>query len=127
MDSHRFLETLRGEISHKLLLSRLARVEELLAGEPDQYGVIKALGNTVEVQNSVPTAVYCFLRSPQDYEEVVTFAVNLGGDADTLGAMAGAIAGALHGEEAVPSRWSELLEHRDRIVAAADRLWDRSG
>jgi ADP-ribosylglycohydrolase len=47
--------------------------------------------------------------SQGDYVGAVLAGVNVGRDADTIAAMAGGMAGALHGAEAVPERW------RDRI------------
>ncbi len=38
-------------------------------------------------------------------------AVNMGGDADTIGAITGGLAGALYGYEAIPVRWNMALEH----------------
>ncbi|MBF0460907.1 MAG: ADP-ribosyl-[dinitrogen reductase] hydrolase [Magnetococcales bacterium] len=43
------------------------------------------------------------------FEECVTTVVNLGGDADTTGAIAGMLAGAYHGVEAIPKRWLKAL------------------
>lgn len=125
LDRDAFLAELGSAISHPLLIERLRRVEELLEGEHDPDEVVRRIGHSVEVQNSVPTAIYCFLRSPRSFEEAVTAAVNLGGDADTLGAMCGAISGALLGESAIPARWSSVLEDRVRLITAADRLWER--
>ena len=96
-----------------------------MKGEHDPDEVVRRIGHTVEVHNSVPSAIYCFLRSPESFEEAVIRAVNLGGDADTMGAMCGAISGALLGESAIPSRWLSVLEDRERITAAADRLFER--
>ena len=45
---------------------------------------------------TVPQAVTCALES-ENYEDAVRNAISLGGDSDTLGAIAGAIAEALHG------------------------------
>ena len=53
--------------------------------------------------------------------------VNLGDDADTVGAITGALAGALHGETAIPARWLAPLELREPLRAVADRLADRAG
>ena len=50
------------------------------------------------------------------------FAVNLGGDADTNGAVAGALAGARFGAGAIPERWIEPLRQRERIGGLANRL-----
>ena len=36
--------------------------------------------------------------------------VNLGGDADTTGAIAGMLAGALYGPEQLPQRWLDALD-----------------
>ena len=50
----------------------------------------------VTCQGSVPQAIKCFLEA-EDYEEAVRLAVSLGGDGDTLAAIAGSIAEAYFG------------------------------
>ena len=50
----------------------------------------------VTCEGSVPQAIECFLEA-EDYEDAIRNAVSLGGDADTQGAMAGAIAEAFFG------------------------------
>ena len=57
-----------------------------------------------------------------DFEAAVVFAVNLGGDADTNGAVAGALAGARFGAGAIPARWIEPLLAHERIGGLANRL-----
>lgn len=47
---------------------------------------------------------------------------NLGDDANTTAAIAGQLAGAPHGVEAIPGRWRELIVNRDLIVELADGL-----
>jgi poly(ADP-ribose) glycohydrolase ARH3 len=56
------------------------------------------------------------------FEEAVSFAVRCGGDTDTLGAMAGALAGAAHGASAIPARWLDALEDGDRGRRHVERL-----
>ncbi|MCK6562928.1 ADP-ribosylglycohydrolase family protein [candidate division KSB1 bacterium] len=46
-----------------------------------------------------------------DFETAVLGSVNLGRDADTIAAIAGAIAGALHGCDRIPARWSARIAH----------------
>ncbi len=53
-------------------------------------------GNWVTCQGSVPQALVAFLDST-DFEDAVRNAVYIGGDSDTIGAMAGAIAEAYYG------------------------------
>ena len=50
--------------------------------------------------------------------------VNLGGDADTTGAIAGAIAGAQYGFEAIPKRWVNGLLLRDELVELSRELFE---
>lgn len=50
------------------------------------------------------------------FEACVVRAVNRGGDADTTGAIAGQLAGALYGVEGIPERW---LKRLDSTVTAA--------
>jgi ADP-ribosyl-[dinitrogen reductase] hydrolase len=57
-----------------------------------------------------------------DVESAIAFAVNLGGDADTNGAVAGALAGARHGAATIPARWIEPLLAHERIGGLANRL-----
>jgi ADP-ribosylglycohydrolase len=52
----------------------------------------------------------------------VTLAVNHDGDSDSTGAITGSVLGALHGDQAIPSRWLDLLELRDVVTMMADDL-----
>jgi ADP-ribosylglycohydrolase len=51
-------------------------------------------GISAFVTPSVLWSLYAFLRSPDDYWETVCVAIGVGGDTDTMAAMAGAISGA---------------------------------
>ena len=55
-----------------------------------------ALGDWVTCQGSVPHAILAFLES-EGFEDAVRNAVSIGGDSDTIGAMAGSIAEAYYG------------------------------
>jgi ADP-ribosyl-[dinitrogen reductase] hydrolase len=56
------------------------------------------------------------------FEDAVVLAVNLGDDADTVGAVTGQLAGALYGSSAIPERWLADLAWRPRIQTMADAL-----
>jgi ADP-ribosyl-[dinitrogen reductase] hydrolase len=58
------------------------------------------------------------------FENAVVSAVNLGGDADTVGACCGALAGAYWGIDAVPERWSRVVEGYDDLIRVAGSLWE---
>ena len=68
-------------------------------------------------------ALWCVLQS-SNLEEAVIRAVNLGDDADTVGAVTGALAGALWGADAIPARWLDKLAWREQITAQADELYE---
>ncbi|MGU7769189.1 ADP-ribosylglycohydrolase family protein [Burkholderia sp. MR1-5-21] len=69
------------------------------------------------VVDSFWSAIHCVL-STRSYEDCVKRAVSLGNDTDTTAAIAGGLAGALYGEDAIPARWlaalrgSEIVEDR---------------
>ncbi len=90
--------------------------------------VARALGVGFTAPDSVPTAIFSFLIHHSSFEDAVVFAVNLGGDADTIGAMCGAVAGAYLGIEAIPDRWLDALEDgvkgRTYVSSLADRLFE---
>lgn len=84
----------------------LARLHDLgLDPERDVSG----RGISTFVVPSVLWSLYAFLRSPDDYWEVVCTAIMVGGDTDTTAAMAGALAGARVGQDGLPTRLLERL------------------
>jgi poly(ADP-ribose) glycohydrolase ARH3 len=101
----------------------------LLRLHPLPEEVAETLGNGIEAQLSVPTALYAFTAHYDSFAQAVLYAVRLGGDTDTIGAMTGAIAGAFHGASAIPPNWLDALENgpqgRDYVTALADNLYDR--
>jgi len=66
-------------------------------------------------------ALSCFMQAGS-FEGALINAVNLGGDADTVGACCGALAGACWGAGAIPERWIRDLEEFPRISRVAGEL-----
>ena len=123
VDPQAFLEKLLGFTSSEVYRRKLKKAVELLEEDAERRRVVRELGNSVEAYNSVPTAVYCFLRNWRGFRDAVTYAVSLGGDTDTIGAMTGAISGAYHGVEAIPVLWRNELERGAYIEKLAEDLW----
>ena len=71
-------------------------------------------GNGMEATSSVVTAIAAFGLSPHSYEETIGNAILLGGNTDTIAAMAGAISGAYLGYAAIPSHLLENLEDQEQ-------------
>jgi ADP-ribosyl-[dinitrogen reductase] hydrolase len=90
------------------------------------------LANSGWVRHTLESAVWGLLTTGT-FEDAVVQVVNLGNDADTAGAVVGALAGAAYGLDAIPRRWRRALHGewplrsgkrwRERnLVELADRL-----
>jgi poly(ADP-ribose) glycohydrolase ARH3 len=106
-----------SEIRDKMVL-----VRTLIAKDVPPSDAARRLGRSVAVHESMPFAIYSFLRYPQSFEGCLFCAILNGGDRDTLGAMACAVSGAYLGVEAIPPTWREKLENRKHIEDLADKL-----
>lgn len=122
----RFQNKKMKEMVRKILLVE-DLMENLRADNPlSKEEVVRDLGHGIQAHESVPTALYAFLSHPHSFQEAVSYAVGLGGDTDTIGAMTGAMAGAFHGLSGIPSEWVSALEGgekgREYVIRMADRL-----
>jgi poly(ADP-ribose) glycohydrolase ARH3 len=92
---------------------------ELIEAIGDQYGL------SLRAIESVPAAIGAFVLT-NSFRESVVLAVNLGGDADTIGAMAGAVAGAYYGLQQIPQEWIDPLENgakgRDYAITCVKKI-----
>lgn len=62
----------------------------------------------------LPIALAMVKVSKGNYRESVLGGVNYGRDSDSIATMAGAISGALHGSDAIPAEWLEIVERESR-------------
>ncbi|MFF0753664.1 ADP-ribosylglycohydrolase family protein [Streptomyces sp. NPDC004267] len=69
----------------------------------------------VHAVEELPIALGMLLVGAGDYRRTVLGAVNYGRDCDSIATMAGALAGALHGESAVPPDWAERVAEASRL------------
>lgn len=130
-DPQRLLDELHEMSQTTIVRSKLEALSRgLQENHPDSL-VIAKVGNGIRASEAVAAALWAFLRYGADPEECVIRAVGFGGDTDTIGAMAGALAGALHGRSWVPARWYDNIENgpggRDEIMAVTLRLADLAG
>jgi poly(ADP-ribose) glycohydrolase ARH3 len=106
------------------LEGRLTKAAGLLDSELQPAELAAALGNRATGHESVPAAIYS-AAAHESVEAAITFAVRCGGDTDTIGAMAGAVAAARAGAGAIPSRWLDALEEGPKGRSHVERLADR--
>jgi ADP-ribosyl-[dinitrogen reductase] hydrolase len=73
------------------------------------------------VIDTLEASIWCLARS-SSYEECVLAAVNLGGDTDTTGTVAGGLAGIFYGMEALPPAWLQALARREEVESLLGAL-----
>jgi ADP-ribosyl-[dinitrogen reductase] hydrolase len=63
------------------------------------------------------------LLDSSGFSEVVQRAANLGGDSDTIGAIAGGLAGIYYGYEQIPTKYAEAILIKNRLDDISSRLY----
>jgi ADP-ribosylglycohydrolase len=82
------------------------------------------VGTSLATQESVPAAFAVLAAVPDDPWQACLLAASLGGDGDTIGAMAGAVAGACHGVGAFPPHALAVIDaHGLGLTTLADDLY----
>ena len=129
-DWNKVLSHVRKYITQDELSARMDLVERHLirGSDPEELSHEMGQANGVSgyINNTVPVAIYCWLRFPDDYASSVSQAIRLGGDSDTVGAITGALAGQTVGLAGIPAAWIEGMMEWPRTVSwildLADRL-----
>jgi len=85
---------------------------------------MKSIGNGGYVLETVPAAIFSFIRSPDNFEETITTAVNFGGDADSIGTIAGGISGTYNGISNIPEKFVKGLENNKEIAEISKKLYE---
>jgi poly(ADP-ribose) glycohydrolase ARH3 len=100
-------------------LDGIASISQSLSSQ-STYSTVEAIqaigyryGLSLRAIESVPAALAAFVLT-NSFREAVVLAVNLGGDTDTIGAMAGAVAGAYYGVDQIPPEWIHPLENGEK-------------
>ncbi len=79
---------------------------------------IKSSGYIVD---TLEAAIWCFLNT-ESYKECVLKAVNLGSDTDTVGAVAGGLAGLYYGLDDIPEAWLNQIPKKDWIIELTEKM-----
>jgi ADP-ribosylglycohydrolase len=87
------------------MYSDLRYIEEFTEEEISSSGYIV---------DTLEATLWCLLTTA-NYEDCIIKAVNLGGDTDTIAAVAGGLAGIIYGYENIPKRWIVDLKGKDII------------
>jgi ADP-ribosylglycohydrolase/protein-tyrosine phosphatase len=130
-----------GLVESESLPAATASARVLLDGKPEAEETLRALDGAVELARSgrpadeciprlgqgwvgeeaLAIALFCALRA-DGLEAGIVMAVNIDGDSDSTGSIAGNLLGAMWGARSIPERWLAGLELRDVIAGMADDL-----
>ncbi|KAI4178523.1 MAG: hypothetical protein L6R41_008355 [Letrouitia leprolyta] len=100
------------------LKSRFEKYTELASWREKDLASISSSGYVVD---SLEASLWAFFTT-NSFEEGALKVVNLGHDADTVGAIYGGIAGAFYGFEAVPEKWLKDLKARSTLDAVVEGI-----
>lgn len=82
---------------------------------------ITAIRGSGYVLDTLKSALWCLLHTDSFYSCVLQ-AVNLGEDTDTVGAVAGGLAGLWYGLSDIPEDWISVLSREDEILALCEQF-----
>jgi len=116
--------------------AKLELVEQFLDKSDEDLGEICfELGNDVSAVDSVPTALFCFLKVIQEakkedplpkdiFERVLKMSIRMGGDTDTIASMACSIAGAYLGRQAIPANLVQVCENWEEVEQMGRKIYE---
>lgn len=108
------LNVLQGRMTHnnsrcsQIILEYSRMIQNYINGISYTYNVKRLLEPTGHIQNTFNNSVYW--SNKETFEDAIIGAVNDGGDADTIAAITGSLAGARFGYDAIPERWINQLD-----------------
>lgn len=85
------------------IIAQAARDGASVSALAERLGLAK--GVTGYIYHTVPVVVYAWFRQGGDFRATLTAVLDCGGDTDTTGAIVGALAGAMNGEDGIPADW----------------------
>lgn len=98
---------------------------ELAKRDMSDEEALRKIGQGWYAEETFALSCFCMLRYPDDYKKVVQTAVNITGDSDSVGAVAGGIMGARLGIEAVPENWVQALLGKKNLESMVDPLLEK--
>jgi ADP-ribosylglycohydrolase len=123
-EMHESLLSVTEGISQEFTNALRMSYELAYSGMEDE-DVLKKLGQGWYADETFALAYFCILRYPNDYRKAVQTAVNITGDSDSVGSVAGGILGAKLGIEAVPDSWIEALREKEKLEEMVGPLLEK--
>ena len=105
--------------------SKIPAIREVIKEFPEYKTVFQIRKEELEpsgyVVDTLLCSLWCFINTTT-FEDAVCEAVNLCGDADTIGAITGGLSGVYYGFCNIPERWKEKILIKDKLTEVAEGL-----
>ncbi len=112
------LETHGQSRDFDLALERLEQALDMASADE----ALAHIGDGWVAEEAVTAALYCFLKSPEDFLATIRRGANVQGDSDSIASMAGGLSGAYLGIGAIPADWVARIEKSGYLTDLAIRL-----
>lgn len=99
-------------------LEHFNRLYDLTAFKDTSVDDVKSTGYVVD---TIEAAVWGLITT-NSFENALLKIVNLGGDTDSIAAVAGGLAGLYYGYDAIPTEWLDVIQRRDWIAQMIEPL-----
>jgi ADP-ribosylglycohydrolase len=99
-------------------------LDSLLNGDVTPPQALRLLGTKANVQETVASALYCFLKF-NHYHDAIEAAIRAGGDTDTTAAIVGALFAAKNGLNDIDKKFF-VVENFDKLLMLDRQLFDKS-
>ena len=109
------LDNIMFHLPESKVRSNLAATKQVFTIHHNPADWLAAIGTSADVRQTVPAALYCYLKFT-NYRDAVLAAIKAGGDTDTTAAIVGALCGAKYGRDNIPKDWSERVEDRFHLI-----------
>ncbi len=117
------IEILKTYQGNEDTLTLIEKAKKMAYSSIDPRKAIKKLGEGWYGDEAIAIALYCVLKSPEDFEKALIMAVNHDGDSDSTGAIVGNILGAYLGVDKIPAKWRNSVELAPNIEQLAKDLY----
>jgi ADP-ribosylglycohydrolase len=121
----RLLESGNDELWRERVRAMEEALRENLTVVDFAYSIGQNNGISGYIYNTVPVVAYAWFRHFGNFEDTVSSVLGCGGDTDTTGAIAGALAGAVCGEQGIPQDWVEGLWEWPRSLRVMRTIAER--
>ena len=100
-------------------IDTINRYYRILKNDIRKYS-IDEIKSTCYVVDTLECVFWIFLNS-KDYRETIIASTNIGNDTDTIGGIAGSMAGIVYGIDSIPSSWLDKLQRKEYLFDLADK------